>query len=82
MRELHNFSICLIMLILAVVFMSTTRAETPSDAIKKHPTPPEEVCWKVSERFTFDEPGITPYEPKIPMKCKGVLSYDHGHDNE
>jgi hypothetical protein len=81
MRELQNFSICLIMLIMAVVFISTTNAETPSDAVKKKPAHPEEVCWRV-ERFTFDEPGVGALETKTPMKCKGVLSYDHGHKDE
>ena len=72
MRELQNFSIGLLVLIMAVVFLTTTgcsnlNAETPK------PVEPGKICWK-TERFTFDTAGVDAIETKVPTPCKGMIA--------
>jgi hypothetical protein len=78
MRELQNFSIGLLVLIMAVVFLTTTgcsnlSAETPSDVEPRQPATPDKICWK-TERFTFDTAGVDAIETKVPTPCKGMIA--------
>ena len=76
MRELQNFSIGLVVLIMAVVFLSTTGCSNISaetSVMEPMPVVPENVCWHI-ERYTFDTPGIEPHVVKTPKKCEGLLS--------
>jgi hypothetical protein len=73
MRELQNFSIGLLVLIMAVVFLTTTGCSNLNAETPKPEVDPGKICWK-TERFTFDEPGIGALETRMPVKCEGMIA--------
>jgi hypothetical protein len=73
MRELQNFSIGLLVLIMAVVFLTTTGCSNLSAETPTVPETPNKICWK-TERFTFDTAGVEPIETRTPTPCEGMIA--------
>ena len=73
MRELQNFSIGLLVLIMAVLFLTTTGCSNLSAETPRPTETPKDICWQ-TERFTFDTAGVNAIETRVPVKCEGMIA--------